>query len=245
MNLSKKDASDLTAIWDKVMENNPEKPGQKLPGDDNPYLDKIEVEDSVVDTADTNLSTAFVLISTWGFSPDYFDKTDKGKKAIMFAEAGKVMAERSEARLPHTLSQLYKALAHSRESLNVPSQELVDQIRGMILMVYAWGYVIDRTTSLQVRDTSIYPSLAELSSTIPNSDERKKLTRSAENKLEQTTGLIIQAIDLAVRKNTKKIQLLMTGALQMLYALANVHYGIGASYTDSEPEVKKLILPGD
>jgi hypothetical protein len=226
-------ADDLVRTWDRVMAANPES-GVRLPDDKNPYLKAIEAEDAPQSNDDINLQTAYVLLATFGFDPDSVDEFDKeaGKK-IMFATAGKAMAERAEARLPHTIHQLYMALEHARQSSNRPSQEFKEQLRGMILMAYAWGYVIDRTHRLEVRDQAVYQALAKFSTTLPNTPERAAVTRSAENKLEQMTGLLLQAIDDAERKLLYSVRLFSTGSLMMLYALANCAFGESASYDEA------------
>jgi hypothetical protein len=211
---NRSDGEKLVAAWDKIVGNGTDpKPANNI----NPYDAKIESEDDLVDTDDNNLVTAYSLLSSWGFEHP----------------VGQMMAYHAERILPYTIGQLFTALESTRGSNNVQVAELKESIRGMIAMAYAWAYVIAKTRRLGVKDRNIYPELAELSSTSMGSEERGRLTKSGENKLEVTLGLLLQAYDSAKRQGKQNLQLFYSGSLQMLYACSNEAFGKSQDYTEA------------
>jgi hypothetical protein len=208
----RKDADVLNAAWDKII--GPGDPNAPATPSTNPYDAQIESEEVAPANDDQNLFTAYALLSTWGFEHPL----------------GQMMASYAERKTPYTAHQLFIALDKTRESNKREVQQLKEQIRGMTAMLYAWSYVYARTKMLAVRDRDIYPAIAEISSSDPNSDDRSRLTASAENKLEHTLGVILQALNETSKLGKENLCLFYQGSLQMLYALSNVHYGKGAVY---------------
>lgn len=210
----------LERTWDRIMAANPERgDANKVisPIDaGNAYIDRVEDEEVQHSSEDENLSTAYVLIATMGFDN----------------RVGQMMAHYSEEALPQTIKKLFLALESARKASNIESYELKEQLRGMIAMVYAWAYVMRRTSQLRVRDGDIYSELLALSATKPGTEERARLTASAENKMERSTGLILQAMDDVYKQGKQNLLLFYQGSLQMLYVLSNLTYGRGASYVE-------------
>lgn len=177
----------------------------------NPYLKRVEDEESSHSTDDVNLLTAYTLISSHGL-----------ESAI-----GQMMAHYAEQVLPYTIVQLFNAYEKAIAGSNVAHQSFRQNLRGMIIFSYAWAYVMSRTNSLSIKDRSIYPSLAEISASDAGSELRLHLTKTAENRLESTLGLLLHSIDDAGRQHNYAQKQFFEGSLQLLYALANLHYGKG------------------
>jgi hypothetical protein len=205
------DADNLVQSWDKIVG----KPGEALlKPPSNPYETQVEDETVPQSSEDVNLQTAFILLASHGLE----------------SNIGKMMAAYAERTLPYTIDQLFRAYTSSVEADDLRSQSFSRNIRGMVILAYAWSYVMARTQGLTVRDRMIYPALANLSMTAADTEERKILTASAENKLEATLGLLLQARHDATSNNRPEMVAFFDGCLQILYALANLHYGTQASY---------------
>jgi hypothetical protein len=198
----------LSRDWDRIVgAEDPNAPLQ--PKSVNPYDEAIETEVDKVSNDDQNLLTAFTLIASHGL-----------ESAI-----GKMMAWYAERSLPYTIDQLFRAHERSSTSNHPQVQALRQNLRGMVIFAYAWAYVMARTNRLAVRDQEIYPYLAEISSTEPDSEERAHLTKTAENKLETTLGLILHSRDDAKKAGSRETALFFEGALLLCYAMSNLHFG--------------------
>ena len=222
MKTDRAQADELVERWDKVMERNPEgaQGDSVLPIDqDNHYIKSKAVKDQGVERSssdDENLITAYALLNARGFDHPL----------------AQMMSTYAEESLPHTITRLFRALDSTRQSDKVSAQELKEQIRGMVMITYAWAYCMKRTGALALRDQSIYQEMLAVADAKPSTIERQRLTASAENKLEHTTGMLLQAINQAYNKGETNVQLFFQGSLMMLYALANCHFGRSAGYVE-------------
>jgi hypothetical protein len=197
----------LEAAWDKIVGTAAPDPARVAPT--NPYDARIEQSEEPIASDDANLLTAFTLLASHGL-----------ESAI-----GQMMAHYAEATLPQTLTQLFQAYERTAGVGNREVQALRQNLRGMIIFLYAWSYCMARTKQLSVRDQHIHTELLILSETQPDTEERSRLTKTAEQKLETTLGLLLHARDDAKKQHGTERVLFFEGALMILYALANTHFG--------------------
>jgi hypothetical protein len=213
----------LNRDWDRIvggpLPDRQQKSATTNSGGDqkNPYDTQVESTAETVSNEDSNLYTAFALLASWGFEHPI----------------GQMMAWHAEQKLPHTIHQMFTALERTRRSNKAEVSRLKENIRGMISMTYAWAYVMSKTGSLAVKDEHVYDGLIKLSATAADSEDRKRLTQSAENKLESTLGLLLTAHDTAVRESRENLQCFYIGAMQAVFALANEHFGKQATFVEA------------
>lgn len=165
---------------------------------------------------DENLTTVLGLLGTASFD----------------TPLGKMFAIEAERIFPHTLKKLWVALDKARFNNNPTSSEMKERIRGMILATYCWAVVVSRTGQLGVRDSEILGAIFNIAGSSAGTDYRAMLTRTAETRLESSIGTILIAQDSATRKGNKGEALFYEGAALAVYGLANLHYGVGLSYTN-------------
>jgi hypothetical protein len=209
-------ARSLEATWDKLVELNP----VATPAAENlnPYINKVEADDLPQSTEDENLSTAYVLLATTGLD----------------SALGQMMAHHAEQALPQTQLQLFSAYESARTASNPVSHRFAYVLRGMLIFVYAWSYVMVRTKQLTVKDRSFYPAMLEISAAPAGSPERTALTLSAENRFETSLGLLLHGLEDAKHAGHDEQSAFFEGGLMALYALANLYYGKRATYVVEE-----------
>ena len=212
--------SKIVDDWDKIVGGPlPERPKSQNLGNSeaaNPYTGAVQSEIETVSSDDQNLYTAFALLASWGFEHPI----------------GQMMAWHAEQKLPHTIHQMFTALEKTRGSTDESVAKLKENIRGMISMTYAWAYVMSKTDSLSVKDEHVFEEIAKISDAQPESEARKRLTASAENKLESTVGLLLTARDSAIKESKTNLKLFYEGSLLSIFALSNLYYGKQAQFIE-------------
>ena len=205
----------LEKTWDELIKNAPVKSAPSF-GGPNPY--SASFTSTAANTDDQNLLTSFLLLSTSGFDQP----------------VGQMMAREAEAVMPYTLHKLHLARERARDNQNQTSSRMKEEFRGMTVMAYAWAFTMSRTGKLSVKDREVLNFLYQFSESTPDTPQRRRLTASAENKMESTLGTTMQALESAKSKGQENLRLFYNGSLMMLYALANAHYGQDAAFIDDD-----------